>query len=195
LGKAVNILLVLFSLGVIIRVIWQARKSSGQTRTSGWVLFAFGLLPFSSLLVSDAVLLEEMKDDSFCGSCHPMQPFVNGLQDTTDTYLSTKHAKRHLILEQHCYTCHTDYALMGGVKAKLRGLRHLYVYYGRSNNIRPKLYSPYPNANCLRCHSGTDKYEHNPTHEPISCQLKVGDISCLECHGPAHPGEEAGGSK
>ena len=35
--------------------------------------------------------------------------------------------------DKACFTCHTDYTLFGDAKAKLRGLRHVYVnYLGRS---------------------------------------------------------------
>ncbi len=156
---------------------------------------AFGFFPAGSLLVSDAVLLGEMKEVSFCGSCHPMEPFVQSLKNTADSNLAAIHAQRHLIREQPCYTCHTDYALMGGVKAKLKGLRHLYAYYTLDRQARPKLYSPYPNANCLSCHAGAAKYEESPTHQTVSEELKKGEASCLDCHGPAHPGGGGEGSE
>ena len=46
------------------------------------------------------------------------------------SYLAAAHFQNHRIpADEACYTCHTDYALYGGVRAKFRGLRHIYVQY------------------------------------------------------------------
>jgi len=190
IAKAINIALLLVSFGILIFAAWLAKKTVDQPRTKWWFLVAFGLFPAGSALVSDAVLLQEMKEVRFCGSCHPMEPFVKSLSDPGDSTLAAVHSQRHLIREQQCYTCHTDYALMGGAKAKLRGLRHLYAFYTKKEQTRPTLYSPYPNLNCLHCHAGAAKYEESPTHQTIAEELKKGETSCLDCHGPAHPGKE-----
>ncbi len=193
--RALGVALILLSSGVILIVALRAFKKPEKPSAKWGLLVAFGILPLGLLLVSDAILLGQMKEVTFCGSCHPMEPFVKSFEGLADSTLAAVHAKRHLIPHQQCYTCHTDYALMGDVKAKLRGLRHLYAYYTSDDQQRPKLYSPYPNANCLQCHTGAAKYEESPTHQTISEELKKGEISCLDCHGPAHPGGGEGSSE
>ena len=195
MAKALNIALLLVSFGILFFAARRARQSVDQPRTKWWFLMAFGLFPAGSALVSDAVLLEEMKEVSFCGSCHPMEPFVKSIHNPADSSLAAVHIQRHLIREEPCYTCHTDYALLGGVNAKIRGLRHLYAFYTKKEQTRPKLYSPYPNANCLHCHAGAAKYEESPTHQTITEELKKGEATCLDCHGPAHPSGEEGSSE
>ncbi len=188
IARALGALLVLLASGFIIIVALRALKNPEQPKTKWGLLAAFGIFPLGLLLVSDSILLGEMKEVRFCGSCHPMEPFVRSMHNPADSNLAAIHARRHLIRERPCYTCHTDYALLGGVKAKLKGLRHLYAYYTGNRQERPKLYSAYPNANCLSCHAGAAKYEESPTHQTISEELKKGEASCLDCHGPAHPG-------
>ncbi len=193
--RALGVALILLSSGVILIVALRAFKRPEKPHAKWGLLAAFGISPLGLLLVSDAILLGQMKEVTFCGSCHPMQPFVQSLQNPADSNLAAIHTQRHLIREQPCYTCHTDYALMGGVKAKLKGLRHLYAYYTRDHQKRPKLYSPYPNTNCLSCHAGAAKYEESPTHQAISEELEKGEASCLDCHGPAHPGGGEGAAE
>jgi nitrate/TMAO reductase-like tetraheme cytochrome c subunit len=195
IAKIANVAYLLITLGLVLFVFLRAKKSGEGPRTKWWFLFAFGLLPVGALLISDSILLGEMKEVTFCGSCHQMEPFVKSLSDPGDSTLAAVHSKRHLIREQQCYTCHTDYALMGGAQAKLRGLRHLYAYYTKKEQKKPALYSPYPNANCLHCHAGAAKYEESPTHQTMLEELKKGETSCLDCHGPAHPGKEMAASE
>ncbi|MGH8004407.1 MAG: NapC/NirT family cytochrome c [Limisphaerales bacterium] len=186
--RGLGIVLIFLASGFILIVALRAFKNPKKASTKWGLLMAFGILPLSLLLVSDSILLGEMKEVTFCGSCHPMEPFVKSVKDPADSTLADVHVKRHFIREEQCYTCHTDYALMGGLKAKTRGLRHLYAYYTKDLNQRPQLYSPYPNGNCLHCQTGEEKYEQSPTHQTILDELKKGETPCLDCHGPAHPG-------
>lgn len=195
LARGLGVVLILLASGFILIAALRAFKNPEKGGTKWGLLVAFGVLPLGLLLLSDSILLGEMKEVRFCGSCHPMEPFVKSVHNPTDSTLAAVHVQRHLIREEPCYTCHTDYALLGGVKSKWRGLRHLYAYYTSDRQTRPKLYSPYPNANCLHCHAGAAKYEESPTHQTISEELKKGEASCLDCHGPAHPGGGEGGSE
>jgi hypothetical protein len=56
--------------------------------------------------------------------------------------------------DEACYTCHTNYAMFGGFRAKIHGLKHVFVH---SLGTPPppeaiKLYDPYDNRECLHCH-------------------------------------------
>ena len=111
----------------------------------------------------------------------------SGVDRPAQRRLAALHAKRHLIRENRCYTCHTDYDLLGGIRAKVRGMQHLYGFYFGDAERRPELYAPYSDNNCLHCHQGGVAYEESPTHLAIAEELKSGEALCLECHGPAHP--------
>ncbi len=181
--------LVLFfvSLFFLVALLFRYKRSMMGPKLKLQLLAGVGVLPLMSLFFSDQTLLEGMKDDRFCGSCHTMVPFFKSIRDPEIKTLSAVHTQNHWIREKHCYTCHTDYAILGGVKAKLRGLRHMYVFYAGQGDRRPKLYKPYPNDNCLACHGGATKYEEETTHKEISAEIAKNEASCLDCHGPSHP--------
>jgi cytochrome c-type protein NapC len=72
-------------------------------------------------------------------------------------HLAAAHFQNHRVpADEACYTCHTNYAMFGGMKAKIGGLRHIYVYYlGKPPQPADiKLYEPYNNRECLHCHAG-----------------------------------------
>jgi cytochrome c-type protein NapC len=104
--------------------------------------------------------------------------------------------------DEACYTCHTDYAMFGGVRAKIRGLRHVYVQYlgtiPKPEDI--KLYQPYNNRECLHCHEGArsfvDASAHKRTPEMLS-QIKSNQLSCTgsKCHDTVHDVDTLADSK
>ena len=71
--------------------------------------------------------------------------------------------------------------MFGGIKAKLGGLKHIYVYYlgtpPSPENI--KLYEPYNNRECLHCHAGARSFEEGAVHtaDP-DCYLRLKRIRC-----------------
>ena len=72
------------------------------------------------------------------------------------------------------------------MRAKANGLLHWYAYYTKEDNSRPELYDPYPNRNCLSCHGkGTVSFEVED-HQDNMEDINSGEVSCLDCHGPAH---------
>src|ERR1044071_8706174 len=73
---------------------------------------------------------ETSKQTAFCLSCHVMQPYGKSLYVDDKRYLAAAHFQNHRIpVDEACYTCHTDYVLYGGVRAKIRGMRHVYIQY------------------------------------------------------------------
>ena len=67
-----------------------------------------------------------------------------------------------------CFACHTDYAMFGDVKAKLNGLKHVYVHYLGKVPEKMELYQPYPNYNCLHCHEDARGFVEAPAHQGVA---------------------------
>src|SRR5438105_14904429 len=89
--------------------------------------------------------------------------------------------------------CHTDYTMYGGLRSKMRGLRHIYVQYLGSvpepKNI--KLYQAYDNNVCLHCHLDARSFEEHERHRKTSemmGDIKSNKISCMtsNCHDIVH---------
>ena len=181
--------LISITLSVLVLILLFVRqKRAPQTSVSKLVfLLVVGFLPLFSLLLADTTLSHKLKKDQFCASCHIMIPFVKSLDDSNVQTLAPVHAQHRWIRGNRCYTCHTDYDLLGGVKSKIRGLRHLYAYYTNPVKKSPRLYRPISNLQCLQCHKGAITYEVNETHKVQEAEILANQISCMECHGPAHP--------
>jgi len=152
---------------------------------------ALFLLPIIAGGLGLSVHFEKSKQTSFCLSCHVMQPYGKTLYVDDKHYVAAAHFQNHRIpVEEACYTCHTDYVLYGGVRAKLRGIRHVYVQYlghvPSPENIH--LYSAYNNRECLHCHLGARSFEEEPTHSAMHDDLVANQISCLTggCHDTVH---------
>lgn len=182
-----SIALCVFSLLFLVFLFFRHKKTAIETKFKLQLLAGAAVLPLLTLYFSNNALLESMKEDQFCGSCHTMTPFIQSLKASEETSLAAKHAQHNWIREKRCYTCHTDYQILGGVKSKIRGLRHLYAFYSGHADRRPKLYKPYQNSQCLSCHRGVASYEEVAIHKEMSDGLVKNEISCLNCHGPAHP--------
>ena len=157
-------------------------------------IFAFAALFLLPIIAGGLGLtqhFEKSKQTTFCLSCHVMEPYGRSLHVDDKHYIAAAHFQNHRIpVDEACYTCHTDYVLYGSVRAKLRGLRHVYVQYlghvPAPENIR--LYSAYNNRECLHCHLGARSFEDEPTHSAIRDDLVSNQMSCLTsgCHDTVH---------
>jgi len=165
------------------------------TVTRGGKILAFvGLLiiPGVAMMVSTSQQIHHMQSTEFCLSCHTMHPYGQSLMLDDSSAIPAVHYQNNRVpREAACYTCHTDYALFGGVRAKVRRVRHLYAQYFKSHDKPIKLYKPYPNANCLHCHAGTRKFVEGATHtaDPDTIpKIMSGQLSCTNsgCHDVAH---------
>jgi len=182
-----------FAAGFIALVFLLGAVFSGDPADSPrrrWMLlFAVALVPGLALALGFGMSLEYMKRPQFCGSCHVMLPFANDLRDPESGTLAAVHYQNRYILEHQCYTCHTDYGLFGPMRAKLAGVRHL-VNYTIGNYTEPiRIREPFRNANCLHCHGEAKVFR--TAHTDNLAELQSGDMSCLDCHRPAHPEERA----
>jgi hypothetical protein len=68
----------------------------------------------------------------------------------------------------------------------MNGLLHVWVHYTQPIPEQIELYSPYPNANCLRCHDDARGFTEVEAHSPIVAELRSEETSCLSCHDIAH---------
>jgi len=165
--------------------------------TSGAVGKAFAFLwiflaPILALLGGASAHLERSKSTEFCLSCHVMEPYGKSLLVDDGEYLAAQHYQNNRVPRDHaCYACHTDYVMFGGVRAKLRGLRHVFVNYFATVPDTIRLYSPFNSRECLHCHRGSRSFEESSGHRDEETPLdaiRAGRVSCLEagCHDVAH---------
>lgn len=148
---------------------------------------AFLVLPLVATGMGLSAHMEQSKSTEFCLSCHVMEPYGRSLQVDDSSWLPAQHYQNNRIPRDHaCFTCHTDYTLFGDYKAKLRGLRHVYVNYLGTIPEEIKLYEPYNNRECLHCHAGARAFEESDLHKEIRTDLGSNATSCLECHDAVH---------
>jgi cytochrome c-type protein NapC len=164
------------------------------------------ILAFVSIFVFPALAgsmgfnehIQRSKSTHFCTSCHVMQDYGKSLFIDDPAYMPAAHYQNNRVpRDQACYTCHTDYTMFGGAKAKMRGLKHVYVQYLGKIPDKVELYTPYNNRECLRCHSGARNFEEGATHTMEEGRLeliKSNQLSCsnTECHGGGHSVKDLG---
>lgn len=154
-----------------------------------WLYFiSLFMLPLFVMLGGTYFSLEEFKKVESCMDCHQMHPFgVDMMLNRESNTLAAKHFRNNWINDHQCYSCHTGYGVAGTVQSKIDGLRHL---YGRVTGLyeRPiRIRGAYPNANCLTCHIGGEKYEAVQIHRALHERILEDQISCMRCHGNIHP--------
>jgi cytochrome c-type protein NapC len=185
--------LVLFSI-VLIGII-VARPNLTATRGGKIMAFmVFLFLPILCAAMGVSSELERSKTTKFCLSCHIMEPYGQSLRVDDPSYLAGAHFQNHRVpADEACYTCHTNYAMFGSFKAKMAGLRHVYVYYltkpPAPENI--KLHEPYNNRECLHCHLGARSFEQGAVHNAdpdLLPAVKANKVSCVSsgCHEIVH---------
>ncbi|HLY97733.1 MAG TPA: NapC/NirT family cytochrome c [Candidatus Angelobacter sp.] len=137
--------------------------------------------------------INRSQETSFCLSCHVMGGYGKSLLVDDASYIPAAHYQNNRVPRaEACYTCHTDYTLYSGaVKAKLRGLHHLYAQYIGKPSQPVHLYSPYNNRECLHCHLGARSFEQGAVHtaDPQTmADIKSNKLSCVSsgCHDMVH---------
>ena len=170
-------------------VLWPSLTASREGKIFAFV--AFFILPLLCGSWAATEHIERSKQTKFCLSCHIMEPFGRSLYVDDGSYIPAAHFQNHRVPpDQACYTCHTDYGLYGGVRAKFRGLRHIYIqYFGTPPSPEKiELYTPYNNRECLHCHLGARSFESSEIHSAMLASLKSNETSCLTsgCHDVVH---------
>lgn len=188
-NHAATILIVLTGILIGLLII----RPSLTTVPGGKILafIALFILPLAALVLGAAIHLEDAKSTDFCLSCHPMEAYGKSLRIADPTYIPAFHFQNNLIpTGAACYTCHTTYTMFGGVKAKLGGLRHLYIYYFGTVPAKLALYEPFNNRECLHCHAGMRVFEESSPHKEMREQLGANEMSCVTCHNKIHDAQQ-----
>jgi hypothetical protein len=162
-----------------------------------WLLLGLGVLPISTAATGNIEGYETTKKRAFCGSCHVMGRHQADAEDPKSQSLAARHARNKMFGEDNCYMCHADYGMYGTVLTKLGGMRHVWLYYTEYRDVpidraleTIHLVKPFPNSNCMECHSTDDKlWLRVPDHMSSLQDVRDGRISCASggCHGYAHP--------
>jgi len=165
------------------------------TATRGGKILAFVALMVFPLLAGTMGAgkhLEHSKTTQFCLSCHVMEDYGKSLLRDDRSFIPSVHYQNHLVPHDNaCYTCHTTYAMYGDIRAKMQGLRHVYIYYLGTIPQPIKLREPYNNRECLHCHLGSRSFEEGATHnqDPKTLPMvKSNQLGCTSsgCHNTVH---------
>ena len=185
------LLLFLLGLGLAALSCGADPHSHRRAKERSSLLSRLFLFPLLCSAVGFSAHMERSKTTTFCLSCHIMEPFGKSLYVDDSHYIAAAHFQNHRIpADEACYTCHTDYVLYGGIRAKWRGMRHVYVQY-LGNPPAPeaiRLYTPYNNRECLHCHLGARSFEESATHTAIHDDIVSNQVSCISsgCHDTVH---------
>src|SRR5579864_562507 len=165
--------------------------------TKLWLLLGLGVLPIGVAFAGNYQGFEATKERKFCGGCHVMALHEADAADDRSSTLAARHSRNALFGRQSCYACHADYGMFGTVVTKAGGLRHVWLYvteYRRTPIEEAKrtiaLRKPFPNENCMQCHSTTTSlFLARPDHKASLQDVREGRMSCASagCHGLAHP--------
>jgi cytochrome c-type protein NapC len=184
------LLIALLLISLILIAIIVFRPAITNSREGKMLAFlAFLILPVLCMFWGASEHIDRSKQTQFCLSCHVMQPYGKSLDVDDPAYVPAAHFQNHRIpVGEACYTCHTDYALYGGLRAKMEGLQHIYVQYLGTIPKTIKLFKPYNNRECLHCHLGARSFESNPIHMAVMDSIKSNQMSCVTsgCHDTVH---------
>jgi cytochrome c-type protein NapC len=188
--------LVCAGLAAVILVVYIVRRPPLVGATKLWLLLGLGVLPISVAAAGNVEGFHATTQRSFCGSCHVMVPHASDSNDANSSSLASRHARNKLFGEENCYVCHADYGMFGTIMTKLGGRRHVWLYTTEYRNVARHakrtivLRKPYPNDNCMQCHSTKlDFWLQLPDHKSALEDVRSGRLSCASggCHGFAHP--------
>lgn len=187
-------ILILLGITVVFIAVIVARPDITASKAGKILAFlALFIFPvFGGVLGLDNHI-ERSEQTSFCLSCHVMSDYGRSLTVDDPRYIPAAHYQNNRVpRDKACYTCHTDYTLYSGfVKAKLRGLHHLYAQYIGKPSQPIKLYTPYNNRECLHCHLGARSFEQGAIHNAdpqTMADIKSNKLSCVSsgCHDMVH---------
>ena len=193
------IIFVLLIVGLSVLLAGLIAFRADLTRAPGGRILAFialFLLPVVAIAAGLSKQLERSKSTQFCLSCHVMEDYGKSLLVDDKSYIPAAHFQNNRVpREQACYTCHSDYTMYGGLTAKMRGLRHVYIQYLGKPRDPIRLYEPYNNRECLHCHLGARSFEEGAVHSAdpdLLPAVKANKVSCLSsgCHDVVHNVEQ-----
>lgn len=180
-----------------ILIVYLVRRPPLVASTKIWLGLGLGALPIGAALSANVQGYKATQHRAFCGSCHVMVPHAEDSEDPKSVSLAAIHARNPFFGKDNCYTCHADYGIFGTFFTKLGGMRHVWLYATEFHSMdlaeakeKIHLLKPYPNQNCMQCHT-TDAPLWNRIPDHASARQEVVDnrIGCSSpgCHGVAHP--------
>jgi cytochrome c-type protein NapC len=188
--------IVLFCLAAVVIALFVGFRVELTRSREGKILAFVALfgLPVMAAWTGFSEHMDLAQSTQFCLSCHVMGDYGRSLYIDDPSYVPARHFQNNRIpRDRACYTCHTEYSMFGGVRAKARGMRHLWVQYvrGAPKPEAIKLYDPFPNSECLHCHLGARRFEEGSAHNKIPnllSQVKSNQRSCVSsgCHEFVH---------
>jgi nitrate/TMAO reductase-like tetraheme cytochrome c subunit len=183
--KILSVVVFIVNFGFVAYIL--AKRETITARVKKAVFPGLIVLPAIMIFLANYHVFESSKTIEACQSCHVMKPFTNDLQNEESMTLAARHYKNNWIPKDQCYGCHKDYGFNGNFKAKTDGYRHL-MRYITGTYEEPIIYKgEFNNANCMSCHESTGKFKAVEMHLPIIDQFSANTVSCLNCHGRAHP--------
>ena len=175
---------------VAIALVFVIVRRPGLTAAPGGkalAFVAFFLLPGVVTALGLRGHIDRSKKTEFCVSCHVMGPYGKSLlADDSESLVASHFQNGRIPRDEACFTCHTTYTMFGDTKAKMNGLKHVWVNYIGTVPAKIELYNAYNNRECLHCHAGARSYEEHEMHADDLEGLAKGETSCLECHSTAH---------
>jgi nitrate/TMAO reductase-like tetraheme cytochrome c subunit len=185
------------TVSALILLTYLIRRPPLVRATKIALLIGLGVLPIASAAAGNVQGFEATTKREFCGSCHVMALHAADSDDATSQSLAARHGRNPMFGGENCYTCHADYGMFGTLVTKMGGMRHVWLYYTeyRSTPIEEakqtiKLRAPYPNDNCMQCHSTRDAlWLKGSDHQGVLADVRANRVSCASagCHGLAHP--------
>jgi cytochrome c-type protein NapC len=193
MSPTLGIVLALTAAAIVLNLVLFIRPRTTRER-SGKILAFVGIFVLPLLVVAFGTQehMEQSKSTKFCMSCHIMEPYGKSLLVDDNEFVPAAHFQNNRIpRERACFTCHTEYTMYGDFKAKLRGLRHVWVQYFGTLPDTIHLYSRYSNRECLHCHEGARAFESAGPHIETPAKLDSlhkDQISCMTsgCHDVVH---------
>ena len=123
--------------------------------------------------------------DSFCASCHT-QPEATFFQRSTAN-APVDLASFHTTKTTHCIDCHSDSGVTGRVGAEISGAFNAMHFFTNTATQPSKLYAPFSDANCLKCHEAaiTASANRNNHFHVFLARWQATDPNagrCTSCH-------------
>jgi nitrate/TMAO reductase-like tetraheme cytochrome c subunit len=181
---------VLVALVVVAYALIRAHRGR-LAGTGGKLVLLVGVALLPSFAVATGMLLVFSRAErvEFCGSCHvAMGEFVADMVDAGEGGLAAVHYRDRYIPSHQCYECHTSYGLFGNAQAKVHGVGQVIEYYIGGFKPPAKMWQPYSNADCLKCHARSQRWLAEETHTEGEMKRKLftNAISCMDCHESGH---------
>jgi nitrate/TMAO reductase-like tetraheme cytochrome c subunit len=187
----------LATIAAMILVWFLVRRPPLDRTTKMTMLLGLGVFPIGAAATTNIEGYKATQKREFCGSCHVMGPHKQDAENPASAGLASRHARNPFFGSENCYVCHADYGMFGTVLTKMGGMRHVWLYYTEFHSMpleeaktKVHLVKPFPNSNCMQCHSTKlQGWRGAPEHRASMEDAVAGRVSCASpgCHGYAHP--------